>query len=328
MNEPSDPAVVAPPPPADPMPEEVTAVPSGPASDSSPDRRRRLIARASTVSVLVAVALAVLKLLAVIATGSTALMSSAVDSFADLAASGMIWLSFRAARTPAEPRSHMGPGRSEAVSALTQAAFVGGAGLFVLSISIRQFVYPVPIQHGWWGLVVMLVSIVVTLVLVGYQRRVVRLTASAAIAADRAHYEGDLLTQIAVVLSLLGAGLYGLDRLDPLVGAGVAIYLLVMAVRIGRDAVATLLERALPRNLRRQVETLASAQPGVLAVGHLHGYETGDHCYIDLEVEVAADMPVANARRIADAIEAELEEQFVGAEVTVHPVPAGEPHID
>ncbi|WP_235031523.1 cation diffusion facilitator family transporter [Geminicoccus flavidas] len=326
MNEPSDPAAVAPPPPAE--PEQARALPSGPALDGGPDRRRRLIARASTVSVLAAVALAALKLLAVIATGSTALMSSAVDSFADLAASGMIWLTFRAARAPAEPRRHMGPGRTEAVSALTQAAFVAGAGLFALSISIRQFVYPAPIQHGWWGLAVMLVSIVVTLVLVGYQRRVVRLTASSAIAADRAHYEGDLLTQIAVVLSLLGAGLYGLERLDPLVGAGVALYLLVMAVRIGRDAVATLLERALPRDLRRQVETLAAAQPGVLAVNQLHGYETGDRCCIDLEVEVAADMPVASARRVADAIEAELEERLAGAEVTVHPVPAGEPPID
>jgi ferrous-iron efflux pump FieF len=292
------------------------------------DRRHRLIARASVVSILVAVALAVLKLLAVIATGSTALMASAVDSFADLAASGMIWLSFRAARTPVEPRRQLGQGRSEAVSALTQAAFVGGAGLFALCIAVRQFVYPAPIQHAWWGLAVMLVSIVATLVLVGYQRRVVRLTASSAIAADRAHYEGDLLTHIAVVLSLLGAGLYGLERLDPLIGAAVAVYLLVMAVRLGRDAVRTLLEQALPRTVQAQIATVAAAQPGVLAINQLHGYAAGDGCFVELEVEVAADMPVASARQIADHLELELEELLAGAEVTVHPVPAGEVHVD
>jgi ferrous-iron efflux pump FieF len=282
-----------------------------------------LIGRAAMVSVLVAVALAVVKLVAVIATGSSALMSSAVDSFGDVAASGMIWLSFRSARRPAETGHRLGHGRSEAVSALTQAAFVAGAGLFAFSISVRHFIYPEPLHHTVWGLAVMVVSTLATFGLVHYQRRVVMLTGSSAIAADRAHYESDLLTYIAVVLALVGAGLYGLDRLDPLIGGALAVYLLFMAFRIGRVAVRTLLERALPAELHARIEAAAMAHPEVLAVHDLRTLEVAETRFVEFHVELRQDTTIGAARIVADRIETELEELVPGAEVIVHPMPAG-----
>lgn len=294
-----------------------------PAPETDPLARRALVARASCLSVAIAVGLALVKLAAVVVTGSTALMSSTVDSFADVAAAGMIWLSFRAAHQPADPGHRLGHGRAEAVSALTQAAFVAGAGLFAVAIAIRHFLYPEPIHHTAWGLAVMVVSIVATLGLMIYQRRVMTLTGSSAIAADRAHYESDLVTNIAVVLSLVGAGMYGLDRLDPLIGGALAVYLLFMAFRIGRDAVHTLLERALPADLCARIEAVALADPDVLAIHDLRTREAADTKFIEFHIELRSDCTIGAARSVAERIEAELEELLPGAEVMVHPMPAG-----
>ncbi|WP_051329459.1 cation diffusion facilitator family transporter [Geminicoccus roseus] len=316
--------------PSEPPAPEVHAVDEPELSDPQPSARggppdsASLVERASSLSVLVAVALALVKLMAMVATGSAALMSTAVDSFGDVAASGMIWLSFRASQRPVDSGHRLGHGRPEAVSALTQAAFVAGAGLFALSIAIRQFLYPEPLHHTSWGLAVMVVSIVATLGLVSYQRRVVTLTGSSAIAADRAHYESDLITHVAVVLSLVGAGLYGLERLDPLIGAGLAVYLLFMAFRIGRDAVHSLLERAMAPEMRAQIEARALAHPGVLGLHDLRTREVGDERFVELHVAFAPDTRMGAARLAADRLEIDLEELVPGAEVIVHPMPAGD----
>ena len=307
------------------MPAPATAADAGgtlAAVDNLLADRWRLAVSASRASVLVAVALAVLKLAAVVATGSVALMSSAVDSFADVAASGMIWLSLRGAHASPEPGYQLGQGRAEAISALTQSAFVAGAGLFALCIAIRQLIYVQPLAHEPWGLAVMLVSLVATLGLMIYQRRIVTLTGSSAIAADRAHYESDLVTNIAVVLSLVGAGIYGLHRLDPLIGGALAVYLLFTAYRIGRDAVGTLLDRPLPAELRAEVEATVRADPDIQAVYDLRTRQASGTRIIECHVELAPDISVAEARMIIERIELEIDELVPDAAVTIHPMPA------
>ncbi|HEX2529121.1 MAG TPA: cation diffusion facilitator family transporter [Geminicoccus sp.] len=284
--------------------------------------RWRLAVAASRTSLLVAVGLAVLKLAAVIGTGSVAMMSSAVDSFADVAASGMIWLSLRGAQQPPEPGYQLGQGRLEAVSALTQSAFVAGAGLFALCIAVRQLIYVQPLGHEVSGLAVMMVSLVATLGLMIYQRRVVALTGSSAIAADRAHYESDLFTNIAVVLSLVGAGIYGLHRLDPLIGGALAIYLLFMAYRIGRDAVGTLLDRPLPAELRARIEAVVRADADIVAMYDLRTRQASGTRIVEFHIELAPDTTVSDARAIMDRVELELDELVPDVEVTIHPMPA------
>jgi ferrous-iron efflux pump FieF len=291
-------------------------------NDRAVAERWRLAVSAALLSVCVAVALAILKLAAVIGTGSVALMSSAVDSFADVAASGMIWLSLRRAGRPADPSHRLGHGRAEAVSALTQSAFVAGAGLFALSIAIRQLIYAGPIHHEVPGLAVMLVALVATLGLMIYQRRVVAITGSSAIAADRAHYESDLVTNIAVVLSLVGAGIYGLERLDPLIGGALAVYLLFMAFRIGREAVGALLDRPLPGDLCARIEEVAQGDPDVLAVHDLRTREAGGIGSVELAVELPAGTSLAEVRVIVGRLELAIDDLLPDAEVLIHPIPA------
>lgn len=285
-----------------------------------PDRLKRIAAAAS---VAVAVLLTGLKLVVAVVSGSAALLSSAVDSLADIAASAITWLSVRIAQQPPDRRHRFGHGKAESLSALAQAAIVSGSALFVLVEAAGRLVDPPPLAHGGLAILAMLVAIGVTLALLAFQGWVVRVTGSQAIAADALHYRSDLLTNLAVVGSLLLVERAGLAWLDPLVAAGVASWLLWGAFRIGRSAVHTLMDHELEAAQRERIAAIVRAHPEVVSLHDLRTREAAGTVFIEFHIELDGDMTVRAAHLVTDALEDELRAAFPDAEIIIHQEPAG-----
>lgn len=296
---------------------------SPPGHDGDPNRDARLIRRAATLSVMVAVSLASLKLVAAMLTGSLAVLSSVVDSVADIAASAITWLSVRVAQRPADHGHRYGHGKAEALSALVQAALVAGSGLFVLIDGVRRLLVPAPIEAPELGFVVMAISLGATIALVLYQRRVVRIARSQAIAADSAHYLSDISTNIAVLVSLALAGPLQMPRADPAIAAGIAVWLLWTAWRIGRDATDTLMDRELDGAERARIELLVRDHPMTRGLHDLRTRAAGRVRFIELHLELDGHLTLTEAHRVTDAIEQRLRAAFPESEVVIHQEPAG-----
>ena len=82
-------------------------------------------------SVSLAMFLILLKSIAFIKTDSQAILSSLVDSITDLFASAISGIAVYFSTKPATSNHRYGFGKTEALSALFQALFVGVSGLFV-----------------------------------------------------------------------------------------------------------------------------------------------------------------------------------------------------
>jgi ferrous-iron efflux pump FieF len=279
--------------------------------------------RAAAASLALAALLVVLKLAAAIATGSLAVLSSLLDSLADIGASAITYLSVRASRQPPDRGHRFGHGKAESLSALAQSAMVGGSALFVLVDACRCVVEPAPVRSPEIGVAVMAFAIVATLALVTYQRRVVRLTGSRAIAADRLHYTADLATNLSVLVSLLLVARTGWLWLDPLLGLAIAAYLGRQAYAIGREAVRVLMDHELPPAERERIRAIVLAHAEVQGMHDLRTRESGTTQFLELHVELDPDMTVRAAHDVTDALEAELGAAFPEAEVMIHQEPAG-----
>ncbi|MBD4935320.1 cation transporter, partial [Xanthomonas citri pv. citri] len=94
------------------------------------------------------------------------------------------------------------------------------------------------------GIIVSLISIVFTAGLVWYQKRVVALTKSPAIAADSLHYQTDLLMNAAILAAML-LNLYGFVYADAIFAIGIALYIGLNALKMFWEAVQVLLDKAL-----------------------------------------------------------------------------------
>ena len=289
----------------------------------SPERRAQLLRFATGASVTVAGVLIVGKLGAWLATGSVTVLASLVDSLMDAVASAINLMAVRYSLLPADDEHRFGHGKAEALAGLGQATFIAGSALFLLLEAVNRLLHPEPLVEVGVGIGVMVFAILATLVLLGIQRRVIRLTGSTAIKADSLHYATDLVTNLGTIAALALAVL-GWHGADPLFALAIAGYILYSAFDIGREAVELLMDRELPDDMRERIRALAYSRPEVLGVHDLRTRQAGHQYFVQLHIELKDDLPLRDAHAAADAVEESIRLAFPNAEVIVHQDPVSE----
>jgi ferrous-iron efflux pump FieF len=284
---------------------------------------KRLMRAASAASVGVASALSVLKLWAWWRTDSIALLGSLADSFLDLIASLITLFAVRVAVTPADREHRFGHGKSEGIAGLLQASIITVSALSVAARAVQRLLDPRPVEHVGIGAAVMLVSLALTLGLVGFQRYVVSRTRSLAIMADSLHYRADVLTNIAVLLAIYLSYAFSWYIADPLLGLLVVAVILASVKAIATEAVDVLLDRELPHRARKKIEGIAFAHPAVLGVHDIRTRSAGAMQFIQLHIELDPELKLVEAHAISDQVELEVQKAFPLAEVLIHTDPYG-----
>jgi ferrous-iron efflux pump FieF len=286
------------------------------------DHSARLLRRSTYASVAVAVALAASKLLAWSLTGSMSILASLVDSVLDAGASLINLLAVRFSLKPADEGHRFGHGKSEALAGLAQALLIVASAAFVAIQAVDRLERPQPLAAVPIGIAVMTLSIALTLALVVYQRRVVRLTGSTAIAADALHYAGDLATNTATLLAL-GLSRWGYMQLDPIFALLIATSTLYGAARIGWDAFQVLMDHELPTAVQERVRDIALSHSDVVGVHDLRTRQAGPTTLIQFHLEMDGGLSLHDAHRIADEVEKAIVLAFPNADVVIHQDPAG-----
>jgi ferrous-iron efflux pump FieF len=302
-----------------------TGIAANPSSIANNSRIHRLKTFAATASVAVAVGLIAAKAFAYFATGSVSLLSTLVDSLLDLAASLINLIAIRQAGVPADREHRFGHGKAEPLAGLGQAAFVGGSAVFVLVEAAGRLVHPTPVTNETLGIIVMLVSIVVTLALVLYQRWVIKKTGSVAIGADALHYKSDLLVNAGVIAALLISTKIGWTMADPIFAIVIAIYILWSAWGILSSSFNLLMDRELPEADRQRIRTIALAHPSVLSIHDLRTRSSGTQTFIQFHLELDGNLTLIDAHTISDTVMREVERAFPSADVLIHEDPHGIP---
>lgn len=291
--------------------------------DPAEQRSIRLRRLAAIGSISLAAVLVVAKLAAALITDSVAVLSTLLDSMADLAAASITVICVRQSVRPPSHAFRFGRGKAEPLSALGQAAFIAGSALFIIIEAITRLLDPQPLAATEVGMAVMVLALVLTGSLVVFQRYVVRETESPAIAADSLNYIGDLVTGLSVLITLIVVEQTGIVWLDPVVGLAVALYLLRNASSIGHGAVDMLLDRELPTEERRQIKRIILDNQDVRGLHDLRTRSAGARRFIELHLEIDGGLSLKQSHEITDRIEAALMEEFPSAEVIIHQEPAG-----
>jgi len=283
----------------------------------------RLMRRATYAAVAAAASLIVIKLVAWGLTGSLALLSTLIDSLLDVGASVVNLLAVRVALEPADHNHRFGHGKAEPLAGLAQAAFIGGSALFLVFEAGSRVLDPAPVTNSTLGIVVMVISILVTLGLVRFQTMVVRKTGSVAIRADSVHYAGDVLINLSVIASLVLSAQMGWTWADPVFALAIAGYLLFNAWGLVRVSLNLLMDREFAEPERQRILDIAKANEMVEDVHDLRTRSSGPHRFIQLHLVMDRDLPLWHAHTVADAVEHAIRDAFPGADVLIHQDPTG-----
>lgn len=278
---------------------------------------------ATYAAVSVALILVVFKFGAWIATESLSLLATLIDSLLDVGASLINLYAVHHALQPADQEHRFGHGKAEPLAGLAQAAFISGSALFILFEAGDRFLHPREIVRTDIGLAVMVLSIVLTVALVAFQRYVVRKTGSVAIAADSMHYKMDVLVNLGVIVSLVMVAQFGWLIADPIIAVVIALYIFHGAWEVGSQSLELLMDRELPDDDRQRIEDIALAQPGVMGVHDMRTRSSGMNLFIQFHLDMNGEMTLNEAHVIAEAVMYKVEEAFPNAEVLIHEDPHG-----
>lgn len=285
--------------------------------------RGGLLRLASFASVITAGFLIVAKLAAWSVTGSVSLLASLVDSVMDSIASVINLFAIRYSLQPADEDHRFGHGKAEPLAGLAQAAFIAGSAVFLVFHAIDRLRFTHALEKVGIGVAVMVLAIVLTLVLLGIQRYVIRKTGSTAIRADSLHYLTDLLTNMSVLLALYLSSL-GWTWADPLFAIAVATYIFYSAFQIGHEAFQQLMDRELPEEILQRIQETAMSHPEVTGTHEMRTRQAGQTRFVQLHLELDENLPLKTAHAIADEVEAEILTFLPGAEVLIHQDPVND----
>ena len=253
-------------------------------------------------------------------TGSVSILAALVDSLVDIAASLTNLLVVRYSLQPADEEHTFGHGKAESLAALAQSMFVSGSALFLFLTGFQHLADPEPMKQPVVGVIVTVIALFSTLILVTFQRWVVRKTQSQAVRADMLHYQSDVMMNGAILIAL-ALSWYGWHRADSLFALGIGVYILYNAIRMGYEAVQSLLDRALPEAEHQAIIDIVTSWPGVRGAHDLRTRQSGPTRFIQLHIEMEDNLPLVQAHVIAEQVEQAILHHFPGSDVIIHQDP-------
>lgn len=292
------------------------------------DQRRAIpfAVRAALASVAMACFLLLLKGYAAWVTGSVAMLGSLADTGLDLLASLVTLYGVKLAAEPADHDHRFGHGKAEALAALFQVALITASAGAIAWRAIMAFGETTPTQGADFGIGVSLVAILATIVLLGYQRRIIRQTGSVAIMADNIHYQSDVLLNGSVIVALVLDQYIGVRGADPVMGIVIALWLAWGAFQASSNAIDQLMDKEWPEGERARFIEVAARQPGIKGIHDFRTRRSGSHDFAQFHMEVGRDLTMIAAHDIVEGVELALRKVYPKVEVLIHLDPEG--HVD
>jgi len=253
--------------------------------------------------VVVNLGLALLKGVAGIRSGSTALLSDAIHSATDVLASGAAWIGLWAAGKK-HPSFPYGLYRAETVATLVISVAILLAAYEIGKAAIFCREHPVDVEKA---LPVALISLFATLIFGFYQLRAGKRLNSPALVADAKDYLADALSTAVVLVGLLASKVgFSMDRWA---AALVSLFVFRAGGILLINSIKELLDAAMDRETERKIIEFVESFPTVAKVERVLSRIAGGRFIVDMDVIMKTPSHEL-ADKIADRIEEEIVERF------------------
>ena len=291
----------------------------------------RLNLSAGLLSVTVALVLVIAKLWALGETGSLSIAATLADSAMDLMMSlgGLVAIIYAA--KPADDDHNFGHTSAEDLAALGQSIFILiSATVIAVAAILRLLDRNVSLpEREASGMVVIVFSIVITIALVLWQRRVAKQTGNRVVAADSLHYLGDLIPNVGALIALWASAKFGIGQIDSIVALAAAALLAFGAMRIGKAAFDALMDRQADTGMIAGIEDITRDFEGVHGFHDLKTRVAGSRVFVNLHIELDGTQTLEDAHAIGAALRRAITEAYPRADVLIHKDPVGvEKHPD
>jgi len=298
-------------------------------SDMNLSRREEFRANFKVMSVafLVGVGLLCLKFYGFWITGSSAILSDALESIINVVASGFglgsIWISAK----PADESHPYGHGKIEFFSAGFEGALIIIAAGGIFFEGMRQILSPQDLPNLERGLLFLVAAGLGNLVLGLTLLRTGRRTKSLVLEADGKHLLTDVFTSGSVLLGLGIVYFTGWFRLDGIIACIAGANIVFWGAGLVRQAFGGLMHASDPELLDEICDLLARHKKDVwIDVHRLRAWRSGRLVHVDFHLILPRDLPLEQGHREVKELEGVFDRHFGGkSDLLIHLDPCLDP---
>ncbi len=259
--------------------------------------------RATLVSSSVASILVLVKLVVGLASGSVAVLASAIDSLLDMLVSIFNFFAIKKSEENPDEVYQYGKGKIQAIAAVIEGTIITISGIYIIYVGAEKLIEASVTTLLTPSIIAMSISIVITYFLVQYLLKIAKETDNLVIKADALHYKTDLWSNAAVLLALGLVYVTGLDWIDALFGIGIGIYIIYSAYEIIVEGIEILLDRALGGEIVASIGEIISNHAEITSYHWLRTRTDGGINYVEFHMVLRPNMRLLEAHRIADEVE-------------------------
>ncbi|MEB3327827.1 MAG: cation diffusion facilitator family transporter [Candidatus Sericytochromatia bacterium] len=252
-------------------------------------------------------------------TGSSAILSDALESVIHLAATAVAAFGLWWTAQPADEDHPYGHGKFAYFSAGFEGALILVAAVAILYTGGRALLLGPQLQALGVGIAITGGLALVNLALGTFLVRVGRQTQTLVLVANGQHVLTDSWTSFGVVAGVALVWATGLDWLDPVLAIAVGLNIVWTSGQLLRTSFEGLMERTSPAEAARLEDTLRQAQAEGLVVAYhqVRHRRIGHEVLIEAHLLFEDDATLHDAHRAAGVVERRIGALFPGENVTV-----------
>jgi cation diffusion facilitator family transporter len=252
---------------------------------------------------------------------SIAMMADAVHSVFDSASSVIGIYGTKVSARPPDLDHPYGHGKYEQVAALGITVMMFVAFFNIVHEAIDRAIANVMPTITPYSFAAMGISMLISLLISIYERKIGKATSSMILIADSSHTLTDVFASAVVIAGFVGTKT-GLRYADPLAATLVCLFIAYVGYSIFRGATSTLVDQGITLDTLLKVKATVNGLSEDVECHSVRGKTVGDKIYIDMHVTFRGDLSVEQAHKITETIEEKLKETIKGTqEVIIHVEP-------
>jgi cation diffusion facilitator family transporter len=252
--------------------------------------------------------------------GSTALLSDAIESVVNVVAAVFALGAVIFADKPADREHPYGHGKIEHFSAAFEGGLISLAAAIIGWEALDALWHGPTLKNVGMGLTINFIAGLMNGLLGLFLITMGRRQRSKAIEADGHHVLSDFWTTLGIAAGLLAVKFTGLRWLDPVMALGVAGLLAWTGFKLVHSSSQALLDMEDPQLLERLIEVINGERPaGIIAVHELRTLRSGRYSHVDIHLVVPEFYTTLQAHELVETFSKKvIEDTALEGEFQTH----------
>jgi cation diffusion facilitator family transporter len=277
--------------------------------------------QAAILAIFCGVAIFGIKLVAYFISNSVALLSDALESIVNIAASGLMLFSVCISERAPDSSHKYGHEKIEDVSCLVEGIFVIIAALLIINAAAGRLFEPTELLKLDIAIGISMFATALNAGLSWLLIKTAKSCGSTALEGDAKHLFSDVISTVGVWIGLFVAQLTGWGFLDSVLAFVVAALVVRMGLGLVLKASNRLMDQSCITEEKKIMEVLGRHSFQFIDFHDLKTRRHGNQVFAELHLSVDGSLSVKEAHDLTDHLEEELKKEQPNVNLTIHVEP-------